>query len=385
MFNSLDAVIVGAGLAGSVCAEQMANAGKKVLVIERKTHTGGHCFDYCNDYGIYVHLYGPHIFHTDNRRVWRYLSQFTDWHYYQHRVLGYIDGETVPIPFNLNTMKALFSPSLYSRLEEKLIAEFGYNSKIPILTLRQTEDKDLLFLAQFIYEKIFLSYNVKQWGAKPEDIDPAVSGRVPVVISRDNRYFHNKYQGIPIKGYSGIVRNLLDHPSIHLLLHTDAKECLSIQGNSLYINGNPFSKPLIYTGMIDELFDYSFGELPYRSVDIQFTDYPRQFFQENSLVNYPCQYDFTRITEFKYFQQNAHELSSTTICKEYPVAYERGKNNPYYIVSSDTNKGIYNRYLERVKKIPNLHMVGRLAEYRYYDMDQVVAAGLALSDRLLGR
>lgn len=383
MFNNIDVLIVGAGLAGIVCAERMAHAGKRVLIIERKHHVGGHCYDYLNESGIYIHLYGPHIFHTDNEKVWRYLSHFTEWYHYQHTVLGLVDGHMVPIPFNLNSMERLFSPTLFSRLEKKLIDEFGYNSKIPILELRQKNDEDLRFLAEYIYDKVFLTYTLKQWGVRPEEIDPAVSGRVPVAISRDNRYFYNTYQGIPLKGYTALLKKMLDHPKIHLLMNTNGKDFFSIQDNRLHFNGGIFSGAVIYTGMIDELCGYDNGRLPYRSVRIQFEDVPQPFFQENALVNYPSNYDFTRITEFKYFQQNAGQLPFTTICREYPETFEEGKNNPYYIIATEENIRTYEKYVKKVDAIPNLYMVGRLAHYKYYDMDQVVEAALAVSEKII--
>jgi UDP-galactopyranose mutase len=378
MLDSTDAIIVGAGLAGLVSAERLTAEGKKVLIIEKKNHIGGHCYDYLNESGIYVHQYGPHIFHSDNEEVWQYLSRFTDWHYYHHTVLGMVDGQQVPIPFNLNSLEQLFSPDLFKKLEKKLIENYGFNSRVPIMRLRETEDPDLLFLAEYIYEKVFLNYTMKQWGqSKPEDLDPAVSGRVPVVISRDNRYFHNKHQGIPMNGYTTMFNRMIDNPNIRLMLNTDARDLVSIVENEIFFLKNKFEGEVIYAGPIDELLNFEFGELPYRSVDIQFKNYNQQYFQENSLVNYPNNYGFTRITEFKYFQKNCKELtSSTTICEEHPVSYKKGLNNPFYVINSNESAEVYNRYLNKVKKIRNLHMIGRLAEYKYYDMDQIVASAL---------
>lgn len=380
MFNKIDVIIIGAGLSGLVTAELLASRGKRVLLVEKKGHIGGHCYDYLNESGIYVHKYGPHIFHTDNKDVWRYLSRFTDWHYYEHKVLGVVDGKKVPIPFNLNSMEKLFSPSLFAKLEKKLIGEYGYGSRIPIMKLREAEDQDLQFLANYIYEKVFLNYTMKQWGqSRPEDIDLSVSGRVPVVVSRDDSYFHNTYQGVPLLGYTSLFNKMLDNKNIHLLLNTDGRDLVSFKDGQCYFSGQKFDGKLIYTGMIDELFNYESGELPYRSVNIILKDFTQQYFQEISVVNYPNNYDFTRITEFKYFQKNCGELSSgTTICEEHPVSYKKGVNNPYYIVESKENRAIYDAYRLKADKIAGLSVLGRLAEYNYYDMDRVVEAAMSM-------
>lgn len=384
MFNKLDAIIVGAGLAGLVTAEQLAARGKEVLIIEKKNHIGGHCFDYLNESGIYIHLYGPHIFHTDSERVWDYLSRFTDWNYYEHKVLGEIDGQNVPIPFNLNSMKAVFSSSLFSSLEKKLIDVYGYNSRVSIMELRKAEDKDLKFLADYIYEKVFLNYTMKQWGMKsPEELDPSVLGRVPVIVSRDNRYFHNKYQAIPKKGYSSIFDKMIDNPKIHVLLNTEAHDIISIRDNSIYFDDSLYSGKLIYTGMVDELFNYEQGNLPYRSVDIKFQEYDMSYYQKVAVVNYPNDHDFTRSTEFKYFQDNHSTLTKkTTVCREYPVPFKKGINNPYYVIHTRENDHNHKIYAEKINNIEDLYIVGRLAEYKYYDMDQIVLSAMETAESL---
>jgi len=384
MFEKLDAIIVGAGLAGIVVAEQLAAKGQGVLIIEKKNHIGGNCYDYLNESGIYVHLYGPHIFHTNNVRVWEYLSRFTDWNYYEHKVLGEIDGQNIPIPFNLNSMEKVFSPSLFTSLEKKLIDEYGYNSRIPISELSNTEDNDLKFLANYIYEKVFVNYTIKQWGVKsPKELDPSIMGRVPVVVSRDDRYFHDKYQAIPSKGYSSIFTKMTDNPKIHVLLNTEAHDIISIKNNSIYFEDSLYTGKVIYTGMVDELFEYKQGNLPYRSVDIKFEEYDTHYYQKASVINYPNDHDFTRSTEFKYFQDNHSTLTKKTIiCREYPVPHKKDVNNPYYVIHTKENSQIHKAYKERVNNIKNLHIVGRLAEYRYYDMDQIVLSALEKVDTL---
>ncbi len=372
MFNY---IIVGAGLAGAVIAERIATQlNQRVLVIERRNHIAGHCYDYKDENNIIIHKYGPHLFHTNSKKVVDYLSQFTEWQIYNHEVLAYIDGKKVPIPFNLNTLYEVFPISKASIIENKLINTYGYNVKVPILELKKSSDPDLQFLADYVYNKVFLNYTLKQWGMKPEDIDSSVTARVPVFIGRDNRYFTDKYQFVPKHGYTKMVENMLSHKNIKLLLNTDFKEISEIKGKDFYIFGSKFEGKLIYTGQIDELFDYKFGELPYRSLDLRFETIDCEFYQEKAVVNYPNDYDFTRITEFKHI----HPVNTpkTVILKEYPQDYKRGKNTPYYPFFTKENQEKYNKYLEYAKQFKNLILVGRLAEYKYYDMDDIVERAL---------
>lgn len=371
-----DTVIIGAGFAGSVLAERIATKqNKKVLLVDKRQHVGGNCYDYKDDNGIIVHKYGPHLFHSNIRQVWEYLSQFTEWDIYQHQVLACIDGKSVPIPFNLNTLHEVFPESMANRLEEKLLAEYDYNSKVPILKLKQSEDKDLQFLADFVYEKIFLHYTMKQWGMKPEEIDGAVTARVPIFVGRDNRYFNDKYQGVPKKGYTGIFNNMLNHPNIKLMLNTSAKEILELTNDGgIKLFGMPFDGKVIYTGLLDDLFNYEFGELPYRSVNMVFESIEKKDYQKSATVNYPCNYEFTRITEFKKIHYA--DVPNTTILKEYPQEYKRGINTPYYPIFTEDNQAMYKKYADKAAEYKQLVLVGRLAEYRYYDIDDIVERAL---------
>lgn len=375
-----DTIIIGAGFAGAVLAERLATQNnKRVLVIDKRQHIGGNCYDCFDDHGVLIHQYGPHLFHTNNKTVFDYLSKFTDWQSYQHEVLAFIDGQKVPVPFNLNSLHSLLPKSLAESLELKLIEYFGYGAKVPILELRTIDDKELKFLADFIYEKIFVNYTAKQWGKKPEDISAEVTGRVPVHISHDNRYFQDKYQAIPAHGYTRVFQNMLNHPNISLLLNTDFKDIfkLDLETGKMNFLEKEFTGQLIYTGLIDELFEHRFGELPYRSLEFKFEHLLTEQFQEKTTINYPNDYDFTRITEFKHI--SLQKNPGTTIVREFPQDFERdnpNKNIPYYPIFTDENKQILDRYLAFAEQFYNITLVGRLAENRYYDMDDIVARAL---------
>lgn len=374
MFNF---IIIGAGFSGSVIAERIASIlNDKVLIIEKRNHIGGNCYDYKDENNIIVHKYGPHLFHTDYKEVFDYLSNFTDWEIYQHRVLAFVDGKKVPIPFNLNTLYEVFPDSLAKTLEMKLLSRYSYNSKVPILELLKEEDKDLKFLADFVYDKIFKNYTAKQWGLNPENIDKEVTSRVPVHIGKDNRYFTDKYQGLPKEGYSKIFERMLNHKNIKILLNTDFKELINIdfESKKIYFMGQEFKGKLIFTGMIDELFDFKYGYLSYRSLDLKFETIDKEYYQEAPIVNYPNNYDFTRITEFKYI--HPVETKKTTILREYPKSYQPNKDIPYYPVFTKENMELYHKYKEESEKFESLILLGRLAEYRYYDMDDAVKRAL---------
>ncbi len=365
MFDSIENLVVGAGFSGAVIAERLASQlGEKVLVIDKKDHIAGNSYDYFDENNICIHKYGSHIFHTNNEKVWQYLKQFTSFNTYMHRVVALIDGIETYIPFNLDTIYDVFPSTLAKKLEEKLLTKFEYNSKVPILEFKKQADKDLDFLANYIYEKVFLSYTQKQWGVSPDEIDGAVSARVPVAISRDSRYFYDKYQGIPLEGYSTVIKKMLDHKNIEVRLNTEFNK---VKGDF---------KRIFYTGSIDEYFDYKFGALPYRSVNFEFHTMDIEFYQCNSVVNYPNNYDFTRIHEFKHYLENQSE--KTVIAKEYSEAFEPDKNERYYPIPDTKNQELYEKYISVAKKQENLYFLGRLGDYKYYDMDKAIERALNL-------
>ena len=369
-----DVVIIGAGMAGAVLAERFAAHGKKVLVIERRQHVAGNCYDELDANGILIHKYGPHLFHTDDAQIWEYLSRFTQWHLYFHRVKAVIDGKPVPIPFNFNTLREVFPASLADKLEAALLKNFEYGKKVPILELKKSADADLQFLADFVYEKIFLHYSEKQWGLAPEKIDGAVTARVPIFVGRDDRYFNDRFQAVPARGYTRLIANMLDHKNIKLLLNTDFHEVMELRGDFIYLFRKRFKGRLIYTGQLDELFNKKFGTLSYRSIDMKFETVDAENFQAAPVVNYPNNYDFTRITEFK--QIHPAQTPRTTILKEFPQEYVAGKNEPYYPIFTDEARATYKKYSAELAKFKNITAVGRLAEYRYYDIDDVIKRAL---------
>lgn len=381
MFNY---IIIGSGFAGSVIAERIATQlDKKVLVIEKRNHIGGNCFDYKDNYSIIIHKYGPHLFHTDHKEVFDYLSNFTDWHIYQHKVVASVEGKKVPIPFNFNSIDMVFPKELSNRLQNKLLETFHYGSKIPILELKKHADPDIQFLANYVYQKIFVNYTAKQWGKKPDEIDPEVTARVPVYVSRDDRYFTDAYQGVPVEGYTKLFERMLGHQNIKLLLNTDFKEIVHVDvvNKKIYFFGHEFKGTLIFTGMIDELFNYTHGVLPYRSLNFDIKTLEKEYFQEVATVNYPNEYDFTRITEFKHIHYSNTE--KTTIMYEYPIDYKVDMV-PYYPVFTSDAREVYAKYYEMAQSFDNLILVGRLAEYKYYDMDDVVKRSLELFDERIG-
>lgn len=378
-----DCIVIGAGVAGAVTARKLAEeADKKVLVIERRNHIAGNCYDAADAYGIFIHAYGPHIFHTNLEEVYAYFSRFTDWYAFGHKVVAKVGEQLLPVPFNLNTLHMVYEKEKADRLERKLIAAYGEGSRVPIMKLRENEEEDVREIARYVYENIFLKYTMKQWGQTPEEISPEVTGRVPVLISYDDRYFQDKYQGVPKDGFTPMFEKMLAHENIEVLLNTDCRERMAFKENRIYFKDEPFDGEVIYTGALDELFDCRFGRLPYRSLDFKFEHLDRESYQGHSVVNYTVSEAFTRITEFKYLtgQQDAE---GTTIVKEYPFAYTGAEGEiPYYAILNEENEALYNRYRGLVTELKNFHPLGRLAEYKYYNIDAMAKKAMELAEEL---
>lgn len=361
-----DYLIVGAGFAGSVLAERLARgSGKKVLLVDRRFHIGGNAYDHYDDAGILVHKYGPHIFHTNSREVFEYLSSFTRWRQYEHRVRASVDGQLVPIPINLDTINQLYGLKLTSMEVEKFFESVAE----PREHVRTSEDVVVSRVGRELYEKFFRGYTRKQWGLDPSQLDAMVTARVPVRTNRDDRYFGDTYQAMPLRGYTRMFENMLDHDNVKILLNTDYREILDVI---------PYEK-MIYTGPVDEFFDYRYGKLPYRSLQFEFETVNEARVQPVAVINYPNEHLYTRVTEFKHLTGQEHPKSS--LVYEYPMS----EGDPYYPVPRPENAEIYKKYQALAEERPDVHFVGRLATYKYYNMDQVVAQALSVYARIVGQ
>lgn len=353
-----DYLIVGAGFAGSVLAERLARVdNKKVLIIDKRNHIAGNAYDHYDEAGILVHKYGPHIFHTNSREVFDYLSQFTAWRNYQHRVLASVDGQLLPIPINLTTINQMYGLNLSS---EELNGFFEERAE-KIKELLTSEDVVVNTVGRELYEKFFKGYTKKQWDLDPSELNASVTARVPTRTNKDDRYFTDTYQAMPLHGYTRMFEKMLDHPNIHIMLNADYKE----------LTGSIGYRKLIFTGPVDEFFDYRFGKLPYRSIEFKFETLDQERFQQTGTINYPNDYAFTRITEFKHLSGQQHH--KTSIVYEFPKA----EGDPYYPIPKPDNAELYKQYQKLAASMENTFFVGRLATYKYYNMDQVVAQALA--------
>ena len=359
-----DYLIVGAGFAGSVLAERLASqCGKKILIIDTRAHIGGNAFDHYDAAGILVHKYGPHIFHTNSREVFDYLSHFTSWRSYEHRVLASVDGQLVPIPINLDTVNQLYGLSLTSFELEQFFASVAETKEY----IRTSEDVVVSKVGRELYEKFFRGYTRKQWGIDPSELDRSVTARVPTRTNRDGRYFTDTYQAMPLYGYTRMFEKMLDHPNIKIMLNTDYREIIEVI---------PY-REMIYTGPVDQFFDYRYGKLPYRSLEFQHETINTALHQPVAVVNYPNEHLYTRVTEFKYLTGQEH--AKTSIVYEYP----RAEGDPYYPVPRPENAELYKKYKDLADATTKVHFVGRLATYKYYNMDQVVAQALMIYNKLV--
>lgn len=358
-----DHLVVGAGFAGAVLAERLASQlGRKVLVVDRRPHIGGNAHDRYDDAGVLVHPYGPHIFHTNSADVFDYLSQFTAWRPYQHRVLASVDGQLVPMPINLDTVNRLYGKSLSS---DELSAWFDSVAE-PCEQVTSSEQAVVSKVGRDLYNKFFRGYTRKQWGLDPSELDASVAARVPARTSRDDRYFTDTYQAMPLRGYTRLFENMLRHPNIKVMLNTDYREVQHLV---------PW-RHMVYTGPIDAYFGHRYGKLPYRSLEFQHQTLPQEHYQPVGTVNFPNDYAYTRVTEFKHLTGQVH--AQTSVVYEIP----RAEGEPYYPVPRAENLALYRRYEQDAEAQKNVTFVGRLASYRYYNMDQVVGQALSTFRRL---
>jgi len=357
-------LIIGAGFAGSVIARELADAGHHVHVIDRRRHIAGNAYDEYDVHGVLIHRYGPHIFHTNGERIFRWLSRFTEWRPYEHRVRGVVDGKQYPFPINRDTVNRLYGLDL----DEAATAAFFERVREPREAVRTSEDVVLNSVGRDLYEKFFLNYTRKQWGLDPSQLKAGVAARIPTRTSTDDRYFTDTFQAMPLHGYTRMFENMLDHSNIRVETGIDFAD---IEDRDSYAH-------IVYTGQIDIFYGHRFGALPYRSLRFDHEHLPdTPQFQAVGTVNYPNDHAYTRITEFKHLTGQQHP--GTSIVREYPQA----EGEPYYPVPSEENEALFKRYEELTLAERNVTFVGRLAQYRYYNMDQVVGAALAAAKRLL--
>ena len=378
-----DFIIVGAGIAGITAAEQLANIyNKKVLLIDKNDHIGGNCYDYYNEDGILVHKYGPHIFHTNNEEVYNYLSLFTNWNVYNHKVVGNIDDSLLPIPFNLISIEKGM-PDDAQDITTALITEHSVNDRIPLSKLKESNNPEIQKLVEYIYNNVYYPYVEKQYGLPAEQLDTSDID-TSVVISYDCRYYHDIYQATPTNGYTVMFENMLSNHNITIMLEKEYKDIISVDYDTkkVYYNDEEFTGEIIFTGGIDEFFNYTYGRLPYRSLVFIDETVDQLHFQENATISYPNKYHFTQITEYKYLTgQQAH---NTTIQFEFPIKYNPKFEEsciPYYPIPTKENRALYEKYEKLSKEYPQITFIGRLAQYKYIEMDEIVDNTLKLISR----
>ena len=386
-FNKYDFVIVGSGFAGSCVANILSEYDYKILIVEKRDHIAGNAYDYMID-DIYIHKYGPHLFHTNHKEVYDYLSKFTDWYEYKHQVLGKVLDKLIPIPFNLNSIIQIYDKASANILIDKLILKYGKNNKVSILKLMQDEDQDISTLANFVYEHIFKYYTMKQWGLTVDQIDKSVLERVPIVLNYQNGYFDDIYQCMPKNGYTNLFNNMLNNDNIDILLNKDIKDYISFNNKDILFDNILYQGKVIYTGEIDYLFDYQYNKLPYRSLDLKLHK-EKGIYQQAPTINYPLPKEtipYTRISEYKLFMDNYDKDTNTYFHVEYPLEYNKDAllgNIPYYPIINDNNIKCYNRYLKYASKYCNLYLLGRLAQYQYYNMDKIILEAINFTNKLL--
>lgn len=371
MKNNQQILIIGSGISGSLFAERYASIGKRVLVLEKRDHIGGNCYDYKDKEGLLISKYGAHLFHTNYEDVWQYLQKFASWVGYRHKVLAKVEGQLVPVPVNITTVNKIFNLNIQNQKE---MSAWLDKNQVKFNNPQNSEEVALSRVGVNLYKKLFQNYTKKQWNKDPQELDPSILSRIPVRNNFDDSYFSDKYQAQPVGGFTEIFKKMLTHKNITVKLNTDFFDYKN------KININNFEK-VFYTGPIDRFFDYQFGKkgLEYRSLQFDFRTYNKEFFQNNSVINYPNDYDFTRIVEYKHITGQKHP--KTTVSREYPT----DKGDPYYPVLTRKNRLIYKKYKGLSKQLKNIYFVGRLAEYRYINMDEAFKNALDLFYKLEGR
>jgi UDP-galactopyranose mutase len=383
--TKVNCIVVGAGFCGSVIARKLAEHKKKVLIFERRNHIAGNMYDEIDANGILVHRYGPHAFHTKNKKVFEFITKYGTWIDYHLQVAVVINGIVSPSPANYKTIDLLYDKEGVEALKAQLETRYSGQKAVTILELLDCDDAIIKKYAQRLYEMNYRPYTVKQWGIPPEEIDPSILKRVPVRLDYTNAYFDDEFQCMPENGYTCFFKNLLSHENIEVQLNTDALDTLKAdtENNQLLFNRKPISIPVVYTGAIDEMLEYRYGQLPYRSLRFDYQTKNIDSFQDAPLVTHPKAEGYTRTTEYKKLPpQNIPGL--TTVVYEYPIPADKTSGNePYYPVLTDNNTALYKRYLRNLQDIPNLFLCGRLADYKYYNMDNAILRAFEVFEEIL--
>lgn len=369
--------IAGSGIVGAVLAAELAKKGHTVQVLERRAHAGGNVYDYNDEYGIHVHHYGPHIFHTNDDEVYRYVSDNSELKDFNLVCGSVMDGKCVPTSFDFSSVDTFFQEEA-EEIKAHIKAEFGDRASATVLEMLESQDSYVRRFADFLYEKDYKPYTAKQWGIDPEKVDRQIFKRVPILFSYGSKYFSDKYQAMPVKGYMEFIENLLKHPSIELRLNEEALDRFSIRDNQVMDGDKPLDGILIFTGALDELFDCKHGKLPYRSLRFVWKHEDIDSFQDMPVVAYPQAEGFTRITEYKKLP--VQEVRGTTYAVEYPLPYKQGEAmEPYYPVLTEESQKLFRKYYDEAKQVRGLAFAGRLAEFKYYNMDQAIRRALDLA------
>lgn len=364
-------LVVGAGFTGATVARRLAEeCGKRVLLIDRRAHLAGNAYDERDENGILVHRYGPHIFHSNSTRVVQFLSRFTAWRHYEHRVQALIEGRFVPLPFGLRAIDIVFPAARATNLKAKLIEVHGMGATIPVLKLVESPEADLRDLGEFVLEKVFRGYSIKQWGIGPEQLNPSVTARVPILVSDDDRYFRDSFQGMPVDGYTALFERMLDHPNISVVLDTSFEQLTKAER----------SLPTVFTGPIDSFYGESHGALPYRSIEFAYETVGMPRVQPCGTLNYPSDFDYTRTTELSWMTGDVSPVS--VLVREFPCPYRVDQNEPLYPMPTPESEIIAQAYKREAKRSKgHVWFAGRLGDYQYYNMDQACARALSLVDK----
>lgn len=371
----MDCLVIGCGLCGGVIARELAEQGKQVELWERRDHIGGNMFDYVDEHGFLVQKYGPHTFHTTKKALYDYMCRFEQWQNYKLTCGAVWGGKYTPTPFNFTTIDTFFPPEKAETLKEKLKAAFAGRETATVVEVLEHPDPDIRAYAEYLFQNDYAPYTAKQWGVSPSEIDPSVLKRVPLRFSYDEGYFSDPYEAMPLHSFTHFFENLLDHPNIHVKLGVEAMDHLAVKGDKLYLDGQEFNVPVFYTGALDELFDCIYGRLPYRSLRFEWKYENKGSLQAAPVVAYPQEAGYTRITEFKKLP--VQNKPGTSYALEYPLPYREGEQlEPYYPVLTIQSQEQYAQYLALAEKIPNLVLCGRLADFKYYNMDQALERAL---------